>query len=204
MAETLAALGFAATIIQVVDYGTKVIVRLNDFHSSIVEAPKVFRDILVQLPLILDTLERTRLQAESDAIDKATQDALLPVVQGCYLQIKELNKILVKVVPGKTDSSLLRSKKAFQSVGYEKTIKEISSTLRNYVQTLTYHQATGQRSSKIQGAPIYSPSQAQKPYFGVPFDRDRRFIGRSGILKQVKDAITDCRNIALAGIGGVG
>jgi hypothetical protein len=54
MAEALAALGLAATIIQVVDYGTKVIVQLNDFRSSIVEAPKAFRDILVQLPLILE------------------------------------------------------------------------------------------------------------------------------------------------------
>src|ERR1700728_3600263 len=195
MAEAIAAVGLAASILQLVDYGNKVIVRLQDFRSSIVEAPKAFREILVQLPLMLDTIERTRQQAESGAFDKATQDALIRVVQGCYLQITELHKVLAKVMPEKTDSSLQRSKKALQSVGYEKTIKEISSTLRNYVQTLTYYQATDQRPSH---------SQEHMLYFGVPFDRDRRFIGRARILKQVEDTITDCRSIALAGIGGVG
>jgi len=204
MAEAIAALGLAATIIQVVDYGTKVISRLKDFRSSIVEAPKAFRDILVQLPLILNTLERTRLQIETGNIDKVTQDALLPVVQGCHVQIIELHKVLAKVMPDKTDSSIIRSKKAFQSVGYEKTIKEISSTLRNYVQTLTYHQSTGQRSSQSQMPPTYSSSQAEKPYFGVPFDRDRRFIGRAEILKLIVGAMMQHQIIALAGIGGVG
>ena len=204
MAEAVAALGLVALITQVIDYGNKVIVRLKDFRSSIVEAPKAFRDILVQLLLILDTLERTRQQVELGAAGKATQDALLPVVQGCYAQITELHKVLAKVMPETTDSSLQRSKKAFQSVGYEKAIKEISSTLRNYVQTLAFHQATGQRSSQIQVPLRYSQSQEQIPFFGVPFDRDQGFIGRTRILKQADEAVRDCRNIALAGIGGVG
>jgi hypothetical protein len=195
MAEAVAALSLAASIIQVIDFGSKLIVRLKDFRSSIVEAPKAFRDVLVQLSLILDTLEPTRLQVESGAVDKTTQDALLSVVQGCYVQIAELHRVLAKVMPEKADSSLQRSKKALQSVGYEKTIKEISSTLRNYVQTLKYHQATDQRPSH---------SQEHMLFFGVPFDRDRRFIGRARILKQVEDTVMDCRSIALAGIGGVG
>lgn len=204
MAEAIAALGLAPSIIQVIDSGNRVIVCLKDFRSSIVEAPKAFRDVLVQLPLILDSLGQTRLEVESEAIDRPTQDALLPVVQGCHTQIMELHKVLAKVMPKRTDSSLLRSKKAIQSVAYEKTIKEISSTLRNYVQTLTFHQATGQKPSLNKVLPTYIPSQAPKPYFGVPFDRDRRFIGRAGILRQVEDAVKDHRNVALAGIGGVG
>jgi hypothetical protein len=203
MAEAIAALGLVASILQVVDYGNRVIVRLKDFRSSIVEAPKAFRDILVQLPLILDALERTRLQAESGDVDKVTQNALLPVVQGCYVQIRKLHKLLAKVMPERTDGSLQRSKKAFQSVGYEKTIKEMSYTLGNYVQTLTYDQATSHASlqSQVQSRTQIQP---QKPFFGVPFDRDRKFIGRAGILKEVEDAIKDYRNIALAGIGGIG
>jgi hypothetical protein len=204
MAEAIAALSLAASIIQVVDYGTRVVARLKDFHSSIAEAPRAFRDLLVQLPLILDTLERTRLQAESEAIDKSTQDALLPVVRGCSIQIMELYKILTKIVPEKTDSSFLRSRRALQSVGYEKTIKQISSTLGIYVQTLTYHQATSQRLSQGLSSSTHAPGPAQQPFFGVPFERDRRFVGRAGILRQVEDAITDHRKVALAGIGGVG
>ena len=124
-------------------------------------------------------------------------------MQGYHVQITELHKVLAKVVPEKTDSSLLRSKKAIQSIEYEKTIKEISSTLRNYVQTLTYYQATGQRSNQSYIHYMYFPSQEHKPFFGIPFDRDRRFIGRAGILKHVYDTIIDFRNIGLAGIGGV-
>jgi predicted nucleic acid-binding Zn-ribbon protein len=97
----------------------------------------------VQLPLVLNTLERTRKQAKCGNLDEESQDALLPAVQGCHDQIITLNEVLGKVLPEKTDGSWQRSRKANQSVRYEKKIQEISSTLQKYVQTLTLRLVLG-------------------------------------------------------------
>jgi hypothetical protein len=167
---------------------------LNDFCTSADDAPKAFLDILVELPSLLNTLNRTRQQADSGAVDKATQEALFPVTQGCRSQINALYEILDKALPEKLNSSLQKSIKAVKSVSYEKNVERMTSTLRKY---LTYHQA----ATGVAGITINSPKQ---PFFGVPFDYGRNLIGRVAILKQVVDATEDRHHVALTGIGGVG
>src|SRR5277367_6030525 len=137
MAEALAVVGLVSAIAQFVDFGSKIVERLQDFHSSVNEVPKAFRDVMVELPLLLDTLNRTQAQAESGALSRETQEALLPIVEGCRSQVELLDSTLVKTLPKPGDSSLRRSMMAFSSVGQEKKVKQITSTLRKYVQTLT-------------------------------------------------------------------
>ena len=66
-------MGLVASILQVVENGTKVLTRLNDFRTSLDEALKDFRDVVVELPLLLNTLDRTRHQVEIGKVDKTTQ-----------------------------------------------------------------------------------------------------------------------------------
>ena len=63
MAEALAIVGLVSAIAQFVDFGLKIVERLQDFHSSVNEVPKAFRDVRVELPLLLDTLKRTQAKA---------------------------------------------------------------------------------------------------------------------------------------------
>jgi hypothetical protein len=72
MAEALAVVSLAATIIQFVDFSSKIVKRLQDFHLSVNEVLKAFRDVRVELPLLLDTLKRTQAQAESGDISRET------------------------------------------------------------------------------------------------------------------------------------
>ena len=143
MAEAFAVAGFVASIIQFVEFGTKLISRLNEFQSNIEDVPKSFQDIQTILPLLLDTLKRTKAQADDGHVCKNTQTALIPVVNGCNTQVELLNDILSKILPQEGDSSWKRSIKAISSVGQEKKVQQILERLRNYVQTLTYHQTTG-------------------------------------------------------------
>ena len=53
MAEALAAIGAVASIVQLVDFGSKVLLRLNEFQSSIGEIPKVFQHVKAELPVLL-------------------------------------------------------------------------------------------------------------------------------------------------------
>lgn len=143
MAEALAIVGLVSSIVQFVDFSSKIVHRLNEFHSSLDEVPKSFRDIKIELPLLVDTLERTKKQTEDGCFSKNTQEAIWGVVQGCLLQVERLNDVLEETLPTKGDSSWRRGKKALLSISQEKNVQQITTTFRNYVQTLTYHQATG-------------------------------------------------------------
>ena len=139
----MAVIGLAAAISQFVDYGQRIITRLNDFQSSVHEVPDTFKDIKIELPLLLDTLSRTKAQVQAGTINQTTLSVLMPVVEGCRFQVAELESLLVKVLPSSGDSSWQKGMKAFSSIAKEKRILKIIATLRNYVQTLTFHQATG-------------------------------------------------------------
>jgi len=143
MAEFLAIVGLVSSIVQFVDFSSKIVHRLNEFHSSFDEVPKSFRDVKIELPLLVDTLERTKRQAEDGCFSKNTQEAIRGVVKGCQSQVERLDGILEETLPTKGDSSWRRGKKALSSIGQEKKVQQITTTFRNYVQTLTYHQATG-------------------------------------------------------------
>lgn len=100
MAEALAIIGLVSAIVQFVDFGSKIVERLQDFYSSVNEVPKAFRDVKVELPLLLDALKRTQAQAESGAVSRETQEALLPVIEGCRTQVELLDSTLVKTLRG--------------------------------------------------------------------------------------------------------
>ena len=191
MAEALAVIRLVSAIVQFVDFGTKMVSRMSEFKSSASDVPKSFQDIMVELPLLLDTLKRTKEQAENGQVGEITQKALLPVVRGCQSQVELLNNVLVTMLPKAGDSSWKRGIKAFSSVRQEKKIEQITKTFRNYVQTLTYHQAT---------SPSNLVLKPRKPAFMVPFERDPKFVERADIISEnwAKISITapdcTCRN----------
>src|SRR6266498_4196147 len=189
MAEAVAVIGLVSAIGQLVDSGTKIIKSLNEFQSDIDKVTKTFRDIKTQLPLLLNTLQRTKAQAEAGDIDEDTQKSILSVVEGCRSQVQSLDDTLVKTLPAKGDSKWRRGVKVFRSVSQEKDVQQIVERLQTYVSTLTYHQAVG--FPKVL-------SVRTKPLFTVPFERDPNFIPRSDILEQVDQKLKTHRRVALA------
>lgn len=141
MAEALAVAGVVSNIVQLVDFGSKVLGRLDDFQSSLGETPKVFRHIKTELPILLDTLKQTKLAVEKGSVKDETKNALIPVVDGCRAQIELLDGIIGKVVPLTGDSWRRKGSKAIASLWQDSKVKNITAVLRNYIQTLTYYHA---------------------------------------------------------------
>lgn len=84
MAEATAiALASASAIVQLIDFGSKIIYRLSDFSADVQEVPKTFRQIKTQLPLIIDTLEQIKVQADAHQVSETTAKALKPVLDEC-------------------------------------------------------------------------------------------------------------------------
>jgi gas vesicle protein len=142
MTESIAIVGFIASVVQLVDFSSKVLHRLSEFRSSLDKVPKSFRDIRNQLPLLVESIEQTKKQTEDGHFSKNTQEAVWSVVKGCQSQVEQLNDILEEILPVAGCSSWKRGKMAILSIYEQKKVQQITTAIQEYVQILTYHQAT--------------------------------------------------------------
>lgn len=88
MAEVAAAIGLAASIVQLISFGSQVIGRLQDYRSKAKETPAVFLDISVQLPLLIADLRVTKERAEKQALPPDVTDSVSAIVRSCETHIK--------------------------------------------------------------------------------------------------------------------
>ena len=72
MAEAVTAVNLVASIVSLVEFGGKVILRLHEFCSDTDTVPKNVRDVNIQLPLLLNTLKATKEQALSGEVSCQT------------------------------------------------------------------------------------------------------------------------------------
>ena len=145
MAEALAVVGIFANVAQLVDFGARVLKRLDQYQSAYTEIPEALRHIKSELPVLLDALRQTK--AAVGSLPDESKRALLPAVEGCHVQIKALDEVMEKVLPVSSDSRIRRGKKALRSFRYDAKVEKITSVIRGYVQTLTYHAAASSKHS---------------------------------------------------------
>lgn len=195
MAEAVIAVGLAGSIVQLVDYGSRIAKSLKHFSSGVENLPSAFKNVQITLPLILDILRRTRQQIDFGEMNHETQTALQPLVEGCTLEVHRLEELLARLLPQRSDSPFKKTSKAVSGVLKEKKIEIIASALQKFLQILTCHQASPS------AVPAALPSKA---LFMVPFPEDSTFVGRADVLEAMRERFRDQGHVALAGIGGVG
>lgn len=154
MAEALAAVGIVANIIQLVDFGSRVLKRFEEYQSKLGEIPEAFRHIKAELPVLLDTLRQTKVAIDTGSIQDETKKALLPAIEGCGVQIKSLDDVIMKVLPASGDSWIRRGRKALRSLRYDVKVEKITAVVRGYIQTLTYHAAASSSLRPLAGMPL--------------------------------------------------
>ncbi|EUC41285.1 hypothetical protein COCMIDRAFT_106550 [Bipolaris oryzae ATCC 44560] len=116
MAEGLAAVGAVASIVQLVDFSAKVILRLKEFHSLAGELPTSLRYVSSELPVLSTTLESICQNLKVNPADSKLEAALLLVVSECREQIAQLDAIITTTLPTAGDKWLSKSKKAIGSL----------------------------------------------------------------------------------------
>ena len=148
MAEALAVVGVVASIVQLVDFSSRVVHRLEEFHSHTGEVLKCFRHIEAELPLLNTTLQRIREAIDAESVAEGTKKALLPVIAGCQEQVAQLDTILAKTLPESDDGWRKRSKKVMISLNQDAKVESIMKILGNYIGILTFYYAAA--SSTLQ------------------------------------------------------
>jgi hypothetical protein len=150
MAEALAVAAVVASIVQLVDFGSKVSHRLNDFQSSLGEIPKTFKHVKDELPILLETLDQTKVAVEKGSIKQETKKALLLVVNGCQTQITLLDDLIGRSLPQEEDSWRKKTGKAILSLRQDAKVAKITAILRTHIQSLTNYRVAA--SSTLQTA----------------------------------------------------
>jgi hypothetical protein len=148
MAEALVIVSVVASIVQLVDFSTRVVSRLDEFYSVTKEVPRSFRHIKTELPLLATTLAQLKGAIGTTSITNKSTKALVPVIAGCNEQVTKLDAILEKTLPEANDSLRTKGKKAIVSLHYDSKVESITKTLRSYVGILTFYYAAA--SSTLQ------------------------------------------------------
>ncbi|KAF2190167.1 TPR-like protein [Zopfia rhizophila CBS 207.26] len=200
MAEAFAVVGIVANIIQLVDFGSRVLARFEEYQSKLGDIPGAFRHIRAELPALLDALQQTKAAIDTGSIKDETKKALLPVVEGCRLQIKLLDDVIVKALPTLDDSWAKRSRKALGSLWHDGKVEKITAVVRGYIQTLTYHAAASSSLRSLPDRTLHRPA----PSSTVPFRRDPHFVDREVLTQIDCKSLHPASRVALVGLGGVG
>ena len=158
MAEAIAVVGVVASIVQLLDFSSGILHRLDEFQSSLGEIPKSFRHIKVELPVLRETLQQTKEAIDAGYVSDKTKTALIPAIQGCMEQIESLHIILAEILPTQDDSRLKRGKKAILSLRQDSKVESITKILHGYIGTLTfYYTATSSALQPLTGAMLPKP-----------------------------------------------
>ena len=148
MAEALAVVGVVASIVQLVQSTGHIIRLFKEYQEVVGELPKSLRHVNAELPLLSDTLQRSKALIENGAIDDT--DTLKPVIDGCQCQIESLGTLLGKLIP-LSDSKREKTMKGFSSIYYEGEVKRTTTNIRQYIQTLTYYHAADSAIKVVKG-----------------------------------------------------
>ncbi|RYP23415.1 hypothetical protein DL765_001120 [Monosporascus sp. GIB2] len=199
MAEALTVVGIVANIIQLVDFGSRVLKRLEEYQSKFGDVPEAFRHIKAELPVLLDALRQTKAAIDAGSMQDESKNALLPAVEGCSAQINLLDDVIAEALPAPGDSWTRRGRKALKSIRYDIKVEKITSVIRGYIQTLAYHAAASLRPLSVDRTqPRPTPSST------VPFRRDPHFVDRDVLAEIYFKSKQPASRVALVGLGGVG
>jgi hypothetical protein len=148
MAEAIAVIAVVSSIVQLVDFTSKIIARIDEFSSGTTNIPKSLSHLKAELPLVVRTVQQIQEAINAGCFPKECATALQPAVQGCQESVAEISLILEKTLPRHGDGL---ARKAFKSVGSvlsDGKIENITTTLRGYIGTLSFYFAAS--SSALQ------------------------------------------------------
>lgn len=187
MAEAIAVVSLVSTIVQLVDFGTKLIK----------DVPLSFRSIKSQLPLAIITLRQVEEQARSGRVSDTAAQALKPVIVNSLDETKTLMTFLDSAVPVGSFSTLQKRLQALKSLRYDKKVEKCAERLQANILGLIFHQTTNHSDvveqiredlSKIIVSP---PPQLSNFSFGLnlghaPEIAEGTFIGRQAEVVQLE------------------
>ena len=149
MSDPITAAALAATIGGVTGIGSNVVARLIEDQGSANALPQPLKGLDVDLPVILETLQRLGDHVADGKFRDETRAKLKGVVDSCHAQIKALYQIMESIRPSAEDSRQQRAYKVLQSVRHENEIQRLRLQLAEHRSVLIHYVITCSISSQV-------------------------------------------------------
>lgn len=140
MAEALIVVGAVASVIQLVDFTSKVFDRVNNYIHRVDEVSENLRDITIHLPLFIDAMHRIQFHIDLGSFNLQTTPALKLLIDECFSQMNALDDLLTKLNPEPGGSKLTKTRKAILGLKDDKTLERIFSKVSGYIEILLRYQ----------------------------------------------------------------
>ncbi|KAI7284250.1 hypothetical protein KC345_g2374 [Hortaea werneckii] len=139
MADPLTVVGAAASVVQLIDFTTKVLTRLNEYRVKAGELPSAFAHVASQLPLLRQILEKTQEGIQLQTISQEDVEAIKPCLQGCQQQMQKLDTLLLTILPEAQERAARTMAKGFRSLWKESDVRKIGAEIDFFVARLNVY-----------------------------------------------------------------
>lgn len=188
MAEAFGVIAIVSSIVQLVDFTSKIINRLHEFQSGASEGYKSLRELQAELPLLEHALSQIKLATERSVLSIACVIALQPTITGVEECLREIDSILAKTLPNQGDGRTRRAIKSVGSVWNDTNVEKFRSTLRSYITTLTFYFATSSSTLGLttgKSVDLEVDESVNNYHFSYKACRDSTVVVRSGSFYQL-------------------
>ena len=212
MAEFIAVVSLAASIVQLIDASTKVYERVKEYKEG-----TVLGDVTKQVDLLHETLKRLQTAQTDGFIHATSERAISGVVEGCLTLIKDLDRVISLMTPADGSSRYHRVFKGIQSFGRDRRIQGIlakvdrsSAQLASFfaVDASVFSRETAKLNFNTNTTPAQSTRDAA--FFEVPALHVSHFVGREDLLGKIDASFSKSAGTlrvpvtVLLGMGGQG
>ena len=138
MAEAIAAIGLAASVIQIADFSRRFLRRLKEYREKTNTLPSQFEDIDIQLPYIICVLEVLELRIQQDGYDAKFSRTLRPILEASRMKIERLDTIFSNLSLSSCSSSWERKRRAIRSLQCDRDVKRCIESLKDHTRLLLF------------------------------------------------------------------
>ncbi len=165
--------------------------------------------VSAQLFVVNNLLGRTKLECDDEQLSADAQQMLAGVAEALRRNVVELDKLMGKIVPNASDSTLGRGKKAIAAVFREKDVRAVHQRLKSAAAVLALY--CGQRTAASPCATVTDSDQLSG-FFEVPPTRVAHTVRRPRLLEAIQRLFNNTgsggsgvpRVVGLLGGGGQG
>jgi ankyrin repeat protein len=182
--DPLTAIGLASSVVQFIDFGLKVVKRLDEFNSrNPGEVPRSLQTIATQLPLLINALNRVKTDSAIKNLDFDTKCILRGMVSGCLTQIVEVDKMMNEISLAPGDSFKVKAKKVFTSLKYDDKVRDIERNLHTYISVLILHHVVDSAEAPLE--------LVDDTFFDVREKRVSPFVERPSLMEELDNHFHD-------------
>lgn len=182
--DPISAIGVAAAVVQFVQFGLQVAKTVEEFNRAHPgDVPKSLQAISLQLPLLVNSLNRIKTDSEVKNLDVDTKCILRGVISGCHSQVAVIEAMMNELSRTPGDNFKTKLKKVFKSLNYDEKLWAVERNLNTYISVLILHHVVDSKD--------LPPPAAADEFFDVREGFAESYVERPKLINELDRLFLD-------------